>query len=325
MSKAAKESDELLQDIFSKINSPFCSTQKNAQNLRQGTEDIKNVVAKTKQKIEERAQKNALDLRELSKILVAKRLEEAMNEAINKIGPNISEESKTQIRAIIRGYKFAELTQGTFLMNAVGATEKYLTDLCSQQQKLFDKANNKLTDIDNRINSWFSKIDSFTEKVDVFNKLEETEQIGKIIESMTNGIKNATTLDALCQKIDKFVNIDGTYKQLTGFDFNSKDMLLPVLSNIERNIGKKFIGQLKPFISKHIEVVKKIAETVKGIEKQVRAATEHFRKIIKQYEDMAKNIANELTSKLASEISSRVNINYTVGGGFGGGLNLPKI
>lgn len=328
MNKTLTESHKLLQDILSKMNSPLCSTQEEADKLLQDkVQNAEQEVAKMNQKVEEQNQKNSLDIRDLAQVIVNKRLEEAMDEAIEKLGErtNMSEEMKIKIRSIIRGYKFAELTQGTFLVDAVSSTERYLNDLCSQQLKVFAIANDKINNLDNKILSWTSKVDTFMEKIEAFSKLEEAEQISKIINGITNGVKVADKLDDLCKKIDGFVNADGVYKQITGLDFNSKDMFIPVLTNIENNIGQKFIGQLKPFISKHIEVVQKISETVKNVEEQVKLAMENFKNVIKEYEDMAKNIANEFTSKLASEISSKINIDFTSGGGFGGALNLPSI
>lgn len=326
--KINTESKSFLQGVLFQMNSPLCSTNKEADKLfREKVSGNDQEVAKIRQKTEEQEQKNSLGIRDLAQLIISKRLEEAMDEAIDKLGArtNMSEDMKIQIRAIIRGYKFAELTQGTFLMDAVASVEKYLNKLCEQQKEIFSKADGKITGLENKLTSWVSKIDAFTEKANAFSKLEETEQIGKIINGIFRGIKNSDRLDKLCQKIDGFINADGFYRQITGMDFSSSDMFIPILSNIEKNIGQKFIHKLKPFISKHIETVKKISETVKGLEQQIKLATENFRKIIKQYEDLAKNIASEITSKLAGEISRKINIDYTVGGGFGGAFNLPSI
>ena len=323
-----KNSKSFLQDVLFQMNSPLCSTNKEADKLfREKVSGNDQEVAKIRQKIEEQEQKNSLEIRDLAQLIVGKRLEEAMGEAIDKLGArtNMSEDMKIQIRSIIRGYKFTELTQETFLMDAVASVEKHLDKLCEQQKEIFSKADGKITGLENKFAPWISKLDAFAEKTDAFSKLEETEQIGKIIDGIFRGVKGADRLDKLCQKIDGFINVNGFYKQITGMDFSSKDMFIPVLSNIEKNVGQKFIRELKPFISKHIETVKKISETVKGIEQQVKLAAENFRKVIKQYEDLAKNIASEITSKLAGEISKKININYTVGGGFGGALNLPSV
>lgn len=313
----AGNNPDIIKPTFEEINRSIQETQ----------EEVRKRMAQAKQRVTEQAERNALDIRELSKLVIIKRLEESMDNAIDRVGTrlNMSEDTKIKIRSIIRGYKYSEITESPIVADAISKTEKVIADFCKQQEKIFreaDKIGEGFSKINDKVENFSKKIDNFTKKAEDFSKLTEEEQINKILNSITNGIKNNKGLDDFCKKVDKLINVNGLYKQLTGEDFNSKNMLLPILSKIEKNIGQKLEGKLKPFIDKHIEVVKKISETVKKVWEKIKEAEKHFKEMLKKYEDMAKKMAEDFTKKLADEISKRVKITYTAGGGIGGALGM---
>ena len=313
----AGNNPDIIKPTFEEINRSIQETQ----------EEVRKRIAQAKQKVTEQAERNALDIRELSKLVIIKRLEESMDNAIDRVGTrlNMSEDTKIKIRSIIRGYKYSEITESPIVADAVSKTEKVIADFCKQQEKIFreaDKIGEGFSKINDKVENFSKKIDNFTKKAEDFSKLTEEEQINKILNSISNGIKNNKGLDDFCKKVDKLINANGLYKQLTGEDFNSKNMLLPILSKIEKNIGQKLEGKLKPFIDEHIEVVKKISETVKKVWEKIKEAEKHFKEMLKKYEDMAKKMAEDFTKKLADEISKRVKITYTAGGGIGGALGM---
>lgn len=274
--------------------------------------------AKAQQKAEEADQKNTIAIWDLSKQMVAKRLEESMNKEIDETSQNsgVDDELREKIKSIIRGYKYTEITESPSLMSSVKQTQQLLTGFFKQKGGLaaqMQSASTVMTSLGKTATIAAMKSEIFLAKAEAFNKLSEAEQINKLIKGMSDGLKTSKTFDGFCSKIDNALKGNKLLGKF-GNKIHSKKYLLPIMTKFEKKIGLKLENKLKPYISKHIETVRKIATAVKNIQQQIKLAEENFKKMVKSYEDQAKKVAAEFTQKLAADISKKVKINFNLGG-----------
>ena len=276
--------------------------------------DIREETGKLRQTAEELAQKNEIEIHQLAKVIVSKRLEEMMDAEIARLGKigEMTESQQEQIRAIIRGYRYTEMTESPILLNAIGETEKILSNFCRQEKAAVLKADH----LGDKIHALGERVDSYARRLEAFSNVTAEEHAQKILRGLSDGLQHNKGLTDLCRRIDNLINKDGGYRSATGKDFRTMDLIVPMLGKIEKRVGRNLEAKLKPFVAKHIETVKKITETVKSVKEQIRIAEEKFRSAVKSYETMARSYAENFTKKIAAEISSKINISL------GGGLKI---
>jgi len=336
-----------------------------------GTKSIKEVTGKTEElvgKIQQRAEKvsqeNAVKLRTLAENLVKERLDQAMNTALTTFGniTNMSQEQRSKMSAIIRGYKYLPITKGTIFQDAVNNAEKVLKQgLKNEISKQMKNVNGAVNDLNNQIkngtgelisqinkgtnilngelNKGVSIVDGWIDqglgKIEGMSNLIQNIKIGDYLDKINSSVLKGGGLKEICDRIDSSLGKSGIGKILGGGNIKSMNFISGMLKNIEGKIGGDIENKIKPFINKHLAVVKKLTETVKNIREQFKQAVENLKNFLKHYEELAMNFIMDFTGKLASEISKAVNISFDglggalggtfsegIGGGFGGGLGL---
>ena len=298
---AKKESEEIVSGIVGNNTSPGNPDLKSRKKASKRSD-------KLRKKIEETADRIQHETRELAKEIIVKRLEESMDKEIEKLGIklNLSEDKKRDIRSIIRGYKYAEILENAMIRGSVDATEKMLTQFFNRQAK--NLGIKKYEDGFRDIKRTIDKVEKFTRRLDDLEKLSSGEHVEKLVKGMRQNLLKSIGIADFCKKLDNFMNQGGIYKRLTGSSFSSSGMMAPFFKKLESGIGKKLEGKLKPFIAKHIKVVKKISDTVRKIKDKIKLAEQHFKKMIKSYEDKARKYAEGVAKKVANEIMSKIKI-----------------
>ena len=256
-------------------------------------------------------QKNKLDVHELAKKLINKRLNESMEDELNKLSASgaIKDDTlKEKMRAIIRGHKGAALSESSIIIAAQGETEKMLRSYLDTEIADITKSQ-AISNVNKTTHDVSVKLDAAAKAMDAASKMQEKDLSAMLIKNIN------TTLDAeggfknFCTTLDSKINSNPIMKKL-GKTFESNKYLAPVFVKVEQQVGSKLTHTLQPVIAQHVAQVQKIAQEVKRFEDQIKAAEAQLKATLESFENMAINYAKAWTQKLVTDISSKIHIKF---------------
>jgi methyl-accepting chemotaxis protein len=286
-------------------------------------------------------QQLTMEINDLSKKLLSKRLEEDMLKELDKIKQKglLLEEQWQEMRNIIRGHKTIDLTQAPLITDAVAKISKSLTEFIEKQsqdisKKLEDvsnkavdkinsaaenlsskvndaaeKATKKLDDLIEKGDAFKNNVEDFQKKIDELAKLDDKNIALELTKTINSTLDDYVSLDKFYEKIDstlssKFQGITGQLDDNAIFKQLGGSAMLKQFGIEKLFDSKKILG---PFMNK---INTNIASNLsKKLAPLIKKHVEFIRKITTKIGNLMDKIkkAEEHFKKMIQEYQEKIN------------------